>query len=86
MVRKSARGHNSYSRKLLILPMIVTVAIVVLLCAAGWQGTGQRQERPTPTPVGMDWHVYLPLVQKPECERPTPTIPRATPTGQWGIH
>jgi len=86
MVRKSARGHNSYSRKLLILPMIVTVAIVVLLCAAGWQGAGQRQERPTPTAMGLDWHLYLPLVQKPECERPTPTIPRATPTGQWGIH
>ena len=73
-------------RGLVIVPLTVTMIIVILLCAAGRQGTGQRQERPTCTPVGMDWHVYLPLVQKPECDRGTPTIPRATPTGQWGIH
>jgi len=62
------------------------VPLAVLLCAAGWQGTGHRQERPTPTPAGLEWHGYLPLVQKAECERPTPTMPRATPTGEWGIH
>jgi len=85
VVRKSANWHNSYSRKLLIVPLMVTLVVVVLLCAAGWQG-GQRQERPTCTPVGLEWHLYLPLVQKPECERLTPAMPRATPTGEWGIH
>lgn len=86
VVRKSAGRHSIYSRKLLIVPLAVTVIIVVLLCAAGWQGTGQRQERPTPTTMAGDWWLFLPLVQKPECERPTPTVPRATPTGQWEIH
>jgi len=68
------------------MPLVMTVAIVVLLCAAGWQGTGHRQERPTPTATGLDWHLYLPLVEKGEAGRPTPTMPRATPTGEWGIH
>ena len=73
-------------RELFIVPLVVTVVIVMLLCVAGWQGTGRGQERPTCTPVGLEWHLYLPLVQKPECERLTPAMPRATPTGEWGIH
>ena len=70
----------------LIVSLVVTVIIVILLCAAGRQGTGQRQERPTPTAMDGDWWLFLPLVQKAGCERPTPTMPRATPTGEWGIH
>jgi len=103
VVRKSANWHNSYSRKLLIVPLMVMVmVVVVLLCAAhtnriptqglkcdsGGRGAvvrGPHEQNPD-SGIEMDWHVYLPLVQKPECERPTPTMPRATPTGEWGIH